>query len=100
MLPKVSNKELVVLGLLASRGDMFGLQMVKESNKAIGRGTIYVTLARMEKKGLVESFRKDAGNSIEDYKKHYKITGMGQRTLRDMENALAAWKGGAAHATP
>lgn len=100
MLPKVSNKELVVLGLLSSRGDMFGLQLVKESDQAIGRGTVYVTLSRMERKGLVRSFRKDAENGIENYKKHYKITGMGQNTLRATEAALATWKGGAAHVTP
>ena len=49
-----SGKELIVLDLLAGKREMYGLEMVKASNK-LGRGTVYVLLSRMEDKGYVSS---------------------------------------------
>ena len=51
-LPK---KERLILELLASEGPLYGLQLVDHSDGALKRGTVYVTLGRMEAKGLVES---------------------------------------------
>ena len=34
---------------------MYGLQLVEESKGRLKRGTVYVTLGRMEEKGLIES---------------------------------------------
>ena len=34
---------------------MFGLQLVEQSNGGLKRGTVYVTLGRMQDKGYVES---------------------------------------------
>jgi DNA-binding PadR family transcriptional regulator len=48
-----SEKEQLILRLLAEHGELFGLDMVKKSKGKLGRGTVYVTLARMEEKELV-----------------------------------------------
>ena len=34
---------------------MYGLQLVEDSKGRLKRGTVYVTLGRMEEKGLIES---------------------------------------------
>ena len=38
---------------------MFGLEMVEQSGKRLKKGTIYVTLGRMEDKGFIESRKED-----------------------------------------
>jgi DNA-binding PadR family transcriptional regulator len=49
----LSDKERVILELLAAHGELYGLQLVDEAKGALKRGTVYVTLARMEDKGYV-----------------------------------------------
>ena len=49
------RKEQHILELLVSGGPMYGLQLVDRSEGELKRGTVYVTLARMEAKGLVQS---------------------------------------------
>ena len=53
--PTLSGKERVVLELLTRDGELYGLQMVAASKRRLKRGTIYVTLGRMETKGYVTS---------------------------------------------
>ncbi|MEW5981841.1 MAG: PadR family transcriptional regulator [Acidobacteriota bacterium] len=53
--PRLSAKESLILEALAARSPMYGLEFVASSNGKLKRGTIYVTLARMEDKGYVES---------------------------------------------
>jgi PadR family transcriptional regulator PadR len=54
--PSLSRKEALILTLLTNSGsNMFGLEMVEASNGALKRGTIYVTLQRMQEKGLIDS---------------------------------------------
>lgn len=60
MPPRLSAKELQVLDLLAHRGELYGLQLVAASKGRLKRGTVYVTLGRMEKKGYVTSRAEDA----------------------------------------
>lgn len=38
-----------------THGESFGLQIVEQSRGAVKRGTVYVTLGRMQQKGLVAS---------------------------------------------
>ncbi|MCB1025412.1 MAG: helix-turn-helix transcriptional regulator, partial [Acidobacteria bacterium] len=54
-LPRLSKKELIILELLVNTGEMYGLEMVKESQGNLKRGSIYVLLSRMAEKGYVES---------------------------------------------
>jgi DNA-binding PadR family transcriptional regulator len=55
-LPSLSRKEALILALLIDSGsNLFGLEMVEFSNGELKRGTIYVTLQRMQEKGLIDS---------------------------------------------
>ncbi len=54
-MPRLSPKETLVLDLLIERGEMYGLQLVSASRRRLKRGTVYVTLGRMEDKGYVTS---------------------------------------------
>ena len=58
----VSPKELLVLDLLARAKARYGLELVAASRGRVKRGTVYVTLGRMEDKGLVASSLEDALN--------------------------------------
>jgi PadR family transcriptional regulator, regulatory protein PadR len=53
--PTLSAKEHLVLDLLVANGPSYGLQLVGASHGRLKRGTVYVTLGRMEEKGYVES---------------------------------------------
>lgn len=53
-LPSVSATESLVLELLRE-GERYGLELVEASRGRLKRGTVYVTLGRMERKGFVES---------------------------------------------
>ena len=54
-LPSLSSKEAVILDLLARSKEMYGLELVAASDGELKRGTVYVTLGRMEEKGFVSS---------------------------------------------
>lgn len=51
----VSSLEALILDLLAARDHAYGLELVTASKGQLKRGSIYVTLGRMEQKGLVIS---------------------------------------------
>ena len=53
--PRLSRTEQFILELLVADDDLFGLQIVERSQGAVKRGTVYVTLGRMQDKGYVES---------------------------------------------
>ena len=52
--PRLSATERLIMDLLRE-GELFGLQLVDRSDGALKRGTVYVTLGRMQEKGYVES---------------------------------------------
>jgi len=52
--PRISTTERLILELL-SEADAFGLELVERSEGALKRGTVYVTLGRMQDKGYVAS---------------------------------------------
>ena len=56
--PSISPTESLVLDLLEAR-EHFGLELVETSRGSLKRGSIYVTLGRMEVKGFVESRQED-----------------------------------------
>ena len=81
-LPRLSPTEHLILELL-SGDEMFGLQLVEESNGALKRGTVYVTLGRMEAKGLVESQQEPVPpGGIGLPRRIYRPTALGERMLR------------------
>jgi len=88
----LTKKEALILDQLVRAGssEMYGLEMVKASNNELKMGTIYVTLARLQEKGFVES-RKETDPQQTVPRRLYKITGAGQRTFRAWESAMAAY---------
>jgi DNA-binding PadR family transcriptional regulator len=77
------EKERLILELLAAEGPMFGLALVERSSGALKRGTVYVTLGRMEAKGLVESEQEPLPpGGIGLPRRIYRPTTLGTRMLR------------------
>lgn len=54
-IPSLSGKEGLILDLLGRSKEMYGLELVTASGGELKRGTVYVTLARMEEKGFIAS---------------------------------------------
>ena len=79
----LAKKERLILELLVSSGPMYGLQLVDRSDGALKRGTVYVTLGRMEAKRLIESAQAppDPG-AIGLPRRIYRPTPLGERALR------------------
>lgn len=93
--PLPSPTEYQIMQLLIARGERYGLQLVKDSDGKLKRGTVYVTLGRMEDKGLVESREEE---STPDYigipRRLYKVTGLGVRASRKFEGMQLVLNGG------
>lgn len=51
----LSTLEALVLDLLAAHSPTYGLDLVARSGGRLKRGSVYVTLGRMEQKGFVSS---------------------------------------------
>lgn len=80
--PHLSSKERLILELLAIRGELFGLQMVELSQGRLKRGTVYVTLGRMQEKGYLESRQEPpADGAIGLPRRLYRPTAYGLRVL-------------------
>jgi len=80
---RLPAKERLILELLASAGPLFGLRLVELSDGRLKRGTVYVTLARMEAKGYVESEQEPpAPGAIGLPRRVYRATSRGKRVLR------------------
>ena len=80
--PSLSGKEAAVLDLLLAKPSqaMYGLELVNVSAGRLKRGTIYVTLDRMEDKGLVESREEDPETpGVLLRRRLYRPTGYGRR---------------------
>jgi DNA-binding PadR family transcriptional regulator len=78
-------KERLILEALSSGGPQFGLQLVDESRGRLKRGTVYVTLGRMERKGFITSEQEvPQPGAIGLPRRLYRTTPLGER-------ALSAW---------
>ena len=100
MIDHLTTKEALVLELLAG-AERFGLELVDRSGGGLRRGTVYVTLQRMEEKDLVSS-RPEAAARPGDRpgglpRRLYRATALGERLLalhRGFRDAvLAAQRG-------
>ncbi|HJZ72501.1 MAG TPA: helix-turn-helix transcriptional regulator [Vicinamibacterales bacterium] len=80
--PSLSAKERLILELLVRDGALYGLQMVAASKRRLKRGTVYVTLGRMERKGYIASRLEDAPPQTGGLPRRlYTITANGRRLL-------------------
>jgi DNA-binding PadR family transcriptional regulator len=87
--PRLSRKELLILEMLISKGEMFGLEMVETSAGGLKRGTIYVTLQRMGDKGYIESREEPREYpEIGIPRRKYKATGLGQKIFEVKAKAM------------
>jgi PadR family transcriptional regulator PadR len=81
-IPTLPPKEALILELLAEHSEMYGLQLVAASKRRLKRGTVYVTLGRMEEKGFItsrlESAAPDEGGLP---RRIYQPTAFGRRVL-------------------
>jgi PadR family transcriptional regulator PadR len=87
-LPKLSGKEYYILELLISRGETFALQLVDTEPTRIPRGTVYVTLQRMSRKGFVTS-RQVADSAGGAPRRMYRPTGLGYRLYTALRREIA-----------
>ena len=79
----LSGKELVVLQLLLREKRLFGLQLVAASKGRLKRGTVYVTLGRMEEKGYITSTLEDPPPGAGGLPRRlYEPTALGRRMVR------------------
>jgi DNA-binding PadR family transcriptional regulator len=95
-IPRLSAIETLILDLLAEGREMYGLELVAASNKRIKRGTVYVTLARMEQKGYVGSRQEATGSvAIGLPRRMYRVTPLGLRVREAwaVVRRTLAWEG-------
>jgi PadR family transcriptional regulator, regulatory protein PadR len=88
--PRISGIETQILELLAEHSELYGLEMIEASGERLKRGTVYVTLDRMEDKGFVSS-REVEGQGRGPSRRVYKLTGQGSRALAASQAAATAW---------
>jgi PadR family transcriptional regulator, regulatory protein PadR len=92
--PTLSVKESLILELLGRVKEMYGLELVAASKRRLKRGTVYVTLGRMEDKGYITSRLEvppaEAGGLP---RRLYQPTPLGR-------GVLSAWTYAAAHLMP
>lgn len=83
-LPRLSDKEAVILGLLVRNPlkGMYGLEMVRGAPKDLKRNTVYTTCARMVKKGFLKSAFENRGRN-----------NSAQRVFRITRDGAAAYLG-------
>lgn len=83
----------ILLGCLVD-GDKYGAQLFTELQKdneiTIKQPTLYSTLSRMEKQGLISSYWRDS--DIGGKRHYYSLTDLGKKTLKDAENIILAEK--------
>ena len=95
-LPRLSAIETLILDLLAEEREMYGLELVEASKQRIKRGTVYVTLARMEQKGYVGSRQEARGSgAIGLPRRMYRVTPFGARVREAwaLARRTLAWEG-------
>jgi DNA-binding PadR family transcriptional regulator len=89
----LSAKEQLILELLIRHKSCYGLQLVAESRGRLKRGTVYVTLGRMEEKGYISAHLDGPPQHGGLPRPLYVPTVLGRRVL-------AAWTSGASRLMP
>jgi DNA-binding PadR family transcriptional regulator len=86
----LSEKEMLILQLLVREGEMYGLQLVTASAGRLKRGTVYVTLGRMEDKGYISSSPEEGSPSTGGLPRRlYEPTALGRSVLNAWNEAGA-----------
>jgi DNA-binding PadR family transcriptional regulator len=78
----LSAKESLILQLLVRDDEAYGLELVAASRGRLKRGTVYVTLGRMEEKGYLTSRLEDAPPDAGGLPRRiYKATTLGRQVF-------------------
>ena len=94
-LPRFSGTERLIVEMLVAQHEMFGLQMVWTSGGRLKRGTVYVTLGRMQEKGYLESRQEPLPDgAIGLPRRLYRPTGLAMRILAAWQAAELHYLGG------
>lgn len=88
------GQRLRMLQLLVQHGELTGGDML-DIDENLPRGTIYVTLMRLEKAKLVKSRKEAECRGPGSARRFYKITALGERATRFAEMAEVVMSGGA-----
>ena len=87
-IPTLPPKEALILELLVAESELYGLQLVAASKRKLKRGTVYVTLGRMEEKGFITSRLEKAPSDQGGLPRRlYQPTAFGRRVLAAYELA-------------
>jgi DNA-binding HxlR family transcriptional regulator len=78
--PSLSAKEAEILEYVVGV-ERFGLELVTLSDGSIRRGTVYVTLGRMEEKGFVRSRPDPSQPGVSLPRRLYRATALGEAAL-------------------
>jgi len=76
----ISDLEALVLDLLSAKAPTYGLDLVHSSGGRLKRGSVYVTLGRMEQKGFVTSMVEERPGEGPP-RRLYEPTALGLRAL-------------------
>ena len=92
-------EEQILVAVLRTRGEAYGMNVRREIEHVTGRelaiGAVYATLDRLETAGLVRSSMGDptperGGRA----KRYFKVTPAGIRAVKDTQNAFVSlWRG-------
>jgi PadR family transcriptional regulator PadR len=80
-LPSLSGREALIMELLLQTPavEMYGLELVRASENRLKRGTVYVTLGRLEEKGYLTSREEEPQPGASGIPRRlYRVTGHGQ----------------------
>jgi len=80
--PFSARTELLILSLLQNESaDTYALALVKAAGGKLKRGTIYITLGRLEEKNLIEVVAVPHFRHTGLPRSQYRLTGLGRRVL-------------------
>jgi DNA-binding PadR family transcriptional regulator len=92
-------EQLVLLAILHLGSDVYGVPIVEEierrTGRAVARAAVYITLRRLEQKGLVESWMGAATEERGGKPRRYvNVTRYGVRSLHDSRKTIdQMWRG-------
>ena len=82
-IPSLPDKERLILELLIRGDELYGLELVAASKGRLKRGTVYVTLGRMEEKGFIMSrLEKAPADEGGLPRRIYEPTAFGRRVMK------------------
>jgi DNA-binding PadR family transcriptional regulator len=88
----------VMLAILQQGGESYSVPVVLELEKRAGRevtqAAVFIALRRLEEKGLVRSRLVAAEDGMGRPRRHFRMTALGMRRLRESRRALLRlWEG-------